>query len=270
MTIREASEKYSIPRSTLGRKLLQQNVQQERPGRPRFFTDEEENIFIQNLNLVATWGFPFDLTDLRIMVKGFLDKKGVRERRLKDNLPGKDWAINFIKRHKNEISNRLSANISTKRAALSEEVLDRFFENASELLAETHPSLILNFDETNLTDDPGSKKFIYKRGTRYPERVINSTAISLMYAGTADGQLLPIYVVYKADHLWDSWTLGGPRGTRYNRSKSGWFDSTCFEDWFFTIIVPFFRNKPGQKVGTYLWVPLKFLGFCFVYIFTFS
>lgn len=109
---------------------------------------------------------------------------------------------------------------------------------------------MVNFDETNLTDDPGSKKFIYKRDTRYPERVINSTktAISLMYAGTADGQLLPIYVVYKADHLWDSWTSGGPPCTRYNRSKSGWFDSTCFEDWFFTIVVPFFRNKPGQKV----------------------
>lgn len=150
--------------------------------------------------------------------------------------------MSFLKRHKNEISRRYSANISTKRAGLTEEVLDRFFENASEILSKTDPSLMVNFDETNLTDDPGSKKFIFKRGTKYPERVINSTktAISIMYAGTADGQLLPPYVVYKAEHLWDTWTLGGPKGTRFNRTKSGWFDAICFEDWFFTVIVPFF------------------------------
>ena len=25
---------------------------------------------------------------------------------------------------------------------------------------------------------------------------------------------------------------GGPSGTRYNRSKSGWFDGVIFDDWF--------------------------------------
>lgn len=72
-----------------------------------------------------------------------------------------------------------------------------------------------------------------------------------MYAGTADGQLLPEYVVYKSEHMWNSWTQGGPEGARYNRSRSGWFDSICFEDWFYTIIVPFFRNKDGLKVCFY-------------------
>lgn len=46
-----------------------------------------------------------------------------------------------------------------------------------------------------------------------------------MFSGTASGVVLPIYFVYKADHLYDSWTLDGPKGTRYNRSKSGWFDT---------------------------------------------
>jgi len=42
-----------------------------------------------------------------------------------------------------------------------------------------------------------------------------------MFAGTASGYLLPPYVVYKAENLYDSWTEGEPKGTRYNRSKSG-------------------------------------------------
>lgn len=55
----------------------------------------------------------------------------------------------------------------------------------------------MNFDETNLSDDPGWKKVITRRGTKYPKRVINSSksATSLMYAALADEKVLPPYVV---------------------------------------------------------------------------
>lgn len=195
-------------------------------------------------------GFPFDSLDLRLLMKSYLDKKGVEERRLRDNLLGKDWVAGFLNRHKDQISNRLSANISSKRAALSHYTIDRIFGNAEQVLKPADSSLLINYDETNLTDNPGAKKYIVKRGSKYPERVINSTktAISLMYAGTADGQLLPTYVVYKAEHLWDTWTMGGPSCTRYNRSRSDWFDPVCFEDWFFSVLVPFCRGKEGQEI----------------------
>jgi len=57
-----------------------------------------------------------------------------------------------------------------------------------------------------------------------------------MFAGTAAGQLLPLYVVYKSEAMWDMWRQGGPSNCRYNRSKCGWFDSVCFHDWFKTVI----------------------------------
>jgi len=55
-----------------------------------------------------------------------------------------------------------------------------------------------------------------------------------MFCGNAEGHVLPVYVVYKAESLWTTWTEGGPPNTRYNRSKSGWFDSNIFENWFVT------------------------------------
>lgn len=249
LTIDPASKKYKIPRSTLALRVKTKTTYPQ-SGRPHLLSEVEENILIDHLNAVASWGFPFDLLDLRLLVKSYIDRKGINEPRVKNNLPGPDWASNFIKRHKDRISNRLSANISTKRAMMNRQKLDDFFENARDIFINTDPSLIINFDETNLTDNPGAKKFIFKRGSKYPERVVNSTktAISIMYAGTADGQVLPEYVVYKADHMWDSWTQNGPVGARYNRSRSGWFDSVCFENWFMTIIVPFFRGKNGRKV----------------------
>ena len=47
-----------------------------------------------------------------------------------------------------------------------------------------------------------------------------------MFAATAVGNVMPPNVVYKAEHLWDTWMVGGPKETTYNRSKSGWFDMT--------------------------------------------
>ena len=75
-----------------------------------------------------------------------------------------------------------------------------------------------------------------------------------MFAGTASGKLLPCYVVYKAEHLYDTWRQGGrPRGTRYNRSKSGWFDGVIFEDWFNQIPLKYFqkygRDVPKMLIG---------------------
>ena len=51
-----------------------------------------------------------------------------------------------------------------------------------------------------------------KRGMKYPERIINSTksATSLMFCGSASGEILPPYVVYKAEALWSTWTENAP------------------------------------------------------------
>ncbi|XP_075990155.1 uncharacterized protein LOC142985794 [Anticarsia gemmatalis] len=109
---------------------------------------------------------------------------------------------------------------------------------------------IVSYDETNLTDDPGRKKIIAKRGTKYPERVMNHSkaSVSIMMACTAVGEIIPPYVVYKAQNLFDTWTKSGPKGVRYNRSQSGWFDANIFHDWVTTMIFPFFENKPGKKL----------------------
>lgn len=69
-----------------------------------------------------------------------------------------------------------------------------------------------------------------------------------MFAGTANGTLLPPFVVYKAQHLWESWCSGGLDGARYARSKSGWMDATNFEEWFLKVVVPWARRLEGPKV----------------------
>lgn len=128
--------------------------------------------------------------------------------------------------------------------------MEEYFGYVEKELEGVPASNIINYDETNLSDDPGKKKVITKRGCKYPERVMNhsKSCTSLMFAGTADGVVLPWYVVYKATNLYNTWTENGPKRCRYNRSKSGWFDLTCFEDWIQTVVIPFCSKLEGRKV----------------------
>lgn len=124
-------------------------------------------------------------------------------------------------------------NIKISRAAISPEVINEYFDNLEVELKDVPAGNIVNYDETNLSDDPGRKKVITRRGCKYPERVMNSTksSVSVMFAAAGDGNMLSPYVVYKALHLYQSWTENGPKNSPYNRTKSGWFDAFCFQDW---------------------------------------
>lgn len=141
-------------------------------------------------------------------------------------------------------------NIKRSRAEKNSGEMTNYFNNLQQSLDGIPKENILNYDETNLTDNPGAQKCLFRRGVKYPERVLNYTkgAISIMFAITAGGECLPPYVVYKAEHLYQQWRINGPKGARYNRSRSGWFDSTTFEDWFEMIVLPWAKAKIGTKI----------------------
>lgn len=141
-------------------------------------------------------------------------------------------------------------NIKRSRSAVSHKIINEYFDRLYTELQGVPASNIVNYDETNLCDDPGKKKIITRRGCKYPERVMNSTkaSVSVMFSASGDGTILPPYVVYKDLHLYDTWTKGGPTNARYNRSKSGWFESSSFEDWLATIAIPYLKKQTGKKV----------------------
>lgn len=182
----------------------------------------------------------------------YLDKKGRKALRFKDNYPSRDWAQRYTKRHP-ELTNRMCQNIKRSKAAVSPAVFHEYFENLKITLQDMNgefiqPENIFNYDETNLSDDPGTKLCIFKRRVKYAERIKDSSksSISVMFCGSASGHVLPPYVVYKAEHLWQSWIDGGPPHTRYNRSKSGWFDSVIFNDWFVNLFVPYVKRMHNE------------------------
>ena len=107
-----------------------------------------------------------------------------------------------------------------------------------------------NYDETNLRDNPGARKYVIKQGIKYPERITDSSKVTLsvMFCGNAEGEVVPPYVVYKSVHICSQWVTAGPPGTRYNRPKGRWFNETTFTEWFFTSMLPILCKQEGKKV----------------------
>ncbi|CAI6374178.1 unnamed protein product [Macrosiphum euphorbiae] len=246
-TQREAARAYGISRRTINYKL--KDLHNSKIGRPDIFSTNEEKSFVDHIIVMSNYGFPIDKTDLRHIVKSYLDRIGRKVSVFKNNLPGLSWTANFIKRHKN-LSIRLASNIKRTRAAIDKEILENYILNLKETLSGVLPENVYNYDETNLTDNPGQKKVLVKRGSKYPERICNTSkvAISLMMCGNAKGEILPPYVVYKAKGLWEPWTQNGPKNCRYNTSPSGWFDANIFQDWFEKTLLRHLKKNPGKKV----------------------
>lgn len=247
LTQRAASEQYGIPRSTIKNKLAQKYGC--KPGRPTVFSEQEEASFVSHLTALSEYGFPLTEFDLKMIIREYLASQGRIVAQFKNNIPGKDWMICFLKRHQH-LSRRLANNIKRVRAQVSENIIADFIQNIGKETEEVPPENIYNYDETNLCDDPGRKTVICRRGTKYPETIINATKVSftVMFCGNAAGETVPPFIIYKSEHLWSTWTEDGPEGARYNRTKSGWIDAATFEDWFLSHLLPILRKKNGRKV----------------------
>lgn len=259
LSIRAASNEYKIPFGTLYNKFKGKHGR--KPGRPPVFNQDEEQAILQAAAKCGEWGFPLTLFDIRMMGKYYLDRKGVVITRFQNNIPGADWAYNLLERHKNAYGQRVATNIKRARAAVSKKTLEQFFNNIENVIKDIPSSNIFNYDESNLADDPGKKRCIYRRGVKYPEKVMNhsKSCTTIMVCGSADGTLLPPYVIYKSLHLYDTWKENGPvrdpcctkaccsQGTRYNRTSSGWIDGETFRDWFKTVFLPHAKRLEGRK-----------------------
>lgn len=246
--VRDVSNAFSIPYVTLYRKL--KGLHPNPHGGQTVLSKVEEKSIANCIATAADWGFPLTPQDVKSLVQNFINRQGKVVPKFINNLPGEGWVNKFLQRHHKQLSRRMSQSIKESRAKVNHQTINKFFDHLEASLEGIAPAAIVNYDETNFTDDAGRVKVVVRRSCKRSEHVMDTSkaATSVMFSCSASGTMLPVYIVYKSDHLWSTWTENGPPNARYNRSKSGWFDGNLFEEWFFTIIVPYFQSLPdGPK-----------------------
>lgn len=245
-SLRKAADEFGVPKSTLQRKVKQQQMKPH--GRQLRLTSTCENALVVMINQLSEWRMPVNYMEIRLLVKNYLDGRNVVDMVFNNNFPGTDWASMFVKRHK--LTLRIADQVKPCRVDITEDAVNNYFNHLENSLEGVPPSQVYNYDETNMTDDPSRKKCIVRRGLRRVEEKIQHSkqAFSVMFCGSATGIQLPPMVVYKAKHLYKNWTEGGVTGSVYSTSKSGWFNMDTYEEWFFKIFLPHVQGVSGPKL----------------------
>ncbi|CAH2090637.1 unnamed protein product [Euphydryas editha] len=246
-TQKGAAEVYNIPVSTLKYKLKEQH---HKPvGKPPVLSSEEEDSITAHIISLADLGIPVSMLDVRVIVKGFLDNEKRLIKEFKNNLPGWEWGKLFLERHP-DIKPKVAHAISRKRAQVTQEMVQNYFDYLHKELQDVPPSNIFNFDETGFHDNPKKQTLLFRRSCKNPEIILNSTksCYTVMFCCNATGEFVPLYIIFKAKQKWTSWIQGAPAGTRMAVTNSGWIDAATFEDWFEEQLLPVLQQKEGKKV----------------------
>ena len=137
-------------------------------GHPTALQKDEEEAIVRHLLVCSKWGMLLSSMDIRCIVKEYLDEKGRNVENFNNNLPGPEWCNLFVNRYHEKLSMRICQNIKTARANVGKETISNYFEYLKKAVEGVKKSNITNYDETNFSDNPGTKKLIFKRGVKYP------------------------------------------------------------------------------------------------------
>lgn len=178
LSIRKSSKEFNIPFATLRNKVKELHSKRS-GGQPRLSL-EAEKVIVEMITELTDWRIPLSGLEIRFLVKDYLDRRNVVDRVFTDNLPGHDWLGTFKKR--NNLTHRIADNLKASRAAVNEEIIGNYFVELEKSLSGIPPSNIVNYDETNMTDDPGSKTVIVRRGhKRRVERIVTLVTVTDLF-----------------------------------------------------------------------------------------
>lgn len=78
-----------------------------------------------------------------MITKHFLDQHGMHINKFKNNMPGIDWVQSLLKRHNNDVTKRLAANIKKARTAVTTDTIKEYLSNLSVSIKDIHRKICL-------------------------------------------------------------------------------------------------------------------------------
>ena len=119
--------------------------------------------------------------------------------------------------------------------------MENFLKEIKLLHAPDLASRLWNGDETGFCASVACTKVLAKKGSKEVHETSGGSGrdyYTVLGAGAADGTRLPPFILYKGCHLYLRWTNGGPAGTVYGVSDSGWMEGNNFHSWFEKLFLP--------------------------------
>ena len=118
----------------------------------------------------------------------------------------------FEKRH-TDLTRRNCENKKRCKAEVTPETINSYFDKLQQMIQDALHANIINYDETNIIDDPGRKRFLSgKAANIHAVLYIHEKLQIPLFAVIEDGKLLPPYIVYKSKNRYPEWIYNGSDG----------------------------------------------------------
>ena len=228
VSVRQASEVFGVPRSTLGDRASGRVIPGANSGPEKYLTTAEEIELVQFLTRVAAIGYGKSRKEVMAIAQGVVGEKCLNK------VVSNGWWESFCRRNPT-ISLRAAAPLSMARAkATDPEMLSRYFDLLERTLDQNdlrgRPNQIFNMDESGVPLDPKSPRIVAERGSGAV--TIGSGNKSQVTGVSAAGFSMPPMVIWDRKTLAPELTHGEVEGTMYGLSGSGWMDRELFGLWF--------------------------------------
>ena len=276
MSRKKASEKFGVPRSTLGDKIIGKYREGKKPGRDPFLSVEEEDSHVRLVSTIIrirrklTWirqtnrdcmisiffrwirtcgrrGLPPHRNDVLNSVQNMLRANPERHNPFTEDRPGKEWFKSFLGRHK-DISVRIPERVSKARVGVTEEAIREWFKELHTNLAAINaldvlenPDRIFNTDETciQLAPEKTGKVICEKKWKNVYELSPGPDKSTLTFLGTfsASGKIPTPLILYPYQRLPSDIFNLIPDSFYSATSETGWMKTETFYEFLGMYII---------------------------------
>ncbi|KAG8239746.1 hypothetical protein J437_LFUL017387 [Ladona fulva] len=269
MTVRAASARYAVPKSTLGDRVKNLLEGKEATAKPccsdnkgtfsRTFDRDQEEILYNHVKALDSQLMPLSKPEFFKLAYKLAKKLKIKNRFNKETrMAGKDFYYDFMNRHL-YLRLRTAESTSLQSAVgFSKDKVNIFFDKLTELMEKYNfePSRIFNADETGVSCVHNSrlkvmsvkgKKQVGKLTSR--ERGRNVTV--LLSINAAGDQFIPPLFVFPRVRIDNDLKKDAPPGSTFDAQMSGWITKDGFLKWLKAFILAQISPLPSTSSVKY-------------------
>jgi transposase len=236
-SIRDAANRFQVPRSTLQRRLRGTSNRAESRANNHKLTQIDEDSLKQWILSMDQRGASPRPTTVQEMANILLAAQGT-------DRVGKNWVSNFLRRTP-ELKSRFSRRYDYQRAKQEDPKVIREWFDIVERAITTYGILledIYNFDETGFAMGLTATAKVITRAEYYGRKSVlqpgNREWVTAIESISASGWALPPVIIFKGKVYIESWFDGLPGDWRFEVSPNGWTTDEIGLRWLQKLFIP--------------------------------